>query len=182
MLKILTILIPTLFFVGCSTEQLIDYAVDEYNKDDENPGGFQSEAEDIDKMLQINNQIRQEVSVTTPIAWSPSIALSAQSHADTIAASGAMEHSQSGYGENLYVSFSSASYEDAINSWYEEKIYYDYTGNSCAAGEECTHYTQLIWEETTEVGCGKASNESRTATAIVCQYNPPGNQVGEQPY
>ncbi len=185
-LKIALFSLSTLLFVGCGTEQLVDfaanYAAEKLKEDGENPDTVVSETEDIANMLLRNNEIRQEVFSGSPIYWSDALALSAQSHADTIAATGKLEHSQSGYGENLYVSFSSASYEDAVNSWYEEKVYYDYAGNSCTAGQECAHYTQLIWEESTEVGCGKASNEAQTATAVVCQYNPPGNQAGEQPY
>ncbi len=178
--------IIVLFFMGCGTEQLVEYAIDkgidEFKNDDNNPDELITEAEEIISMIQRNNEIRAEVFTDSPISWSPSIALSAQIHADTLAVSGRLEHSQSQYGENLFVSFDTASYSDAVNSWYEEKTFYDYASNSCTGGQTCGHYTQLIWQESTEVGCAKATTISQSATVIVCQYNPPGNYEGENPY
>jgi len=183
-LKIALFSLAALLFIGCGTEEIVNLAVDQYNqnKDSDDTGATVPTADEIAAMIQRNNEIRAEVSVLDPISWSPTLALSAQSHADTLATNGTLEHSQSGYGENIYASFEQASYSDAINAWYEEKNIYDYASNSCIAGQDCEHYTQLIWEETTEVGCGKAAIGTQNATVIVCQYNPPGNIAGEQPY
>ena len=49
-----------------------------------------------------------------------------------------------------------------------------------------SHFTQVVWKSTTQLGCGIAScpglfGESRgTATYHVCLYDPVGNVVGEE--
>lgn len=185
MLKFKFVLLPViiLFFSGCGTEELIDYAIDQATStDDPAVDVIIPEADQITGMIQRNNEIRGEVSVLVPLTWSSDLALSAQSHADVLATSGKLEHSQTPYGENLYAAFEHATYTDAVNAWYVEKSYYDYGSNSCIGGQDCSHYTQLIWEATTEVGCGKASIGTQNSTVIVCHYNPPGNIVGELPY
>jgi len=49
------------------------------------------------------------------------------------------------------------------------------TGNWSDVG----HYTQVIWKNTTEVGCGVA--RSNQGEIWVCNYNPPGNYQGQNP-
>ena len=183
-LKIAAFSFAALLFIGCGTEEFANLAIDQYNKnkDSDDAGIVVPEADEIAAMIQRNNEIRGEVGISTPLSWNTALAFSAQSHADTLAESGTMVHSQSGYGENIYASFEQASYSDAVNAWYAEKNYYDYASNSCIGGQTCEHYTQLIWEETVEVGCGRATIGTQNSTVIVCQYNPPGNIVGELPY
>ncbi|MEA3456870.1 MAG: CAP domain-containing protein [Campylobacterota bacterium] len=182
--KIALFSLVTIFFVGCGTEELANLAIDQYNKnkDSDDSSVIIPEADDIAAMIQRNNEIRGAVGVLVPLSWNTALAFSAQSHADTLAASGKLEHSQSGYGENIYTSFEQASYSDAVNAWFEENVYYDYESNSCIGGQECKYYTQLVWEATTEVGCGKASIGNQNSTVVVCHYNPPGNIEGELPY
>lgn len=185
MFKIKTTLLSllVLFFIGCGTAEVIDYAIDQVTEtDDPAVGMLVSEADEIASMIQRSNEIRGAVGVLVPLSWSSTLAISAQTHANTLAQSGTLEPSQSGYGENLYTSFEQASYTDAVNGWYGENIYYDYASNSCVGGQDCSGYTQLIWEATTEVGCGRASIGTQSSVVIVCQYNPPGNIPGELPY
>ena len=42
------------------------------------------------------------------------------------------------------------------------------------------HYTQMIWKNTTGVGCALATG--RAWDVLVCRYDPPGNYMGEAPY
>lgn len=51
------------------------------------------------------------------------------------------------------------------------------TGNWYDVG----HYTQIIWRDTKEVGCGYADRQG-TFDVLVCQYNPPGNYPGQKVY
>ncbi len=60
------------------------------------------------------------------------------------------------------------------------------SSNSCAAGKQCGHYTQLVWRDTERVGCGVANCNNvdgfGAGNLWVCNYDPPGNYVGERPY
>lgn len=60
----------------------------------------------------------------------------------------------------------------AVASWISEKANYNYAnddgnGAGCASGQTCGHYTQVIWKNTTMVGCGKATSASGW-TFVVC--------------
>lgn len=92
-------------------------------------------------------------------------------------------------GENLYISSAaSVTPYEAVASWAREAAFYDYATNTCANGETCGHYTQLVWRKTLAVGCGLAfcgsvANSGFTyATLVICDYAPGGNIIGEKPY
>jgi hypothetical protein len=77
-----------------------------------------------------------------------------------------------------------------VGQWGSEWSDYNYAANSCAAGRVCGHYTQLVWRGTTKVGCAKArctvnspfGAQLPTWDYFVCNYEPPGNFVGQKPY
>lgn len=133
-----------------------------------------------------NNEIRNDLYSNAPIKWNSILASSAQAYANRLANTGSFEHSGiSGYGENLFWSTKKSSYTDAINAWFGEVEDYDFATYTCKAGKVCGHYTQLIWKNTKQVGCGKALYKRGAnigATVIVCQYNPPGNYRGQKPF
>ena len=72
-----------------------------------------------------------------------------------------------------------------VQLWGAEKQYFQYgifpdvsiTGNWMDVG----HYTQIIWRNTTEVGCGSA-NGTDGMNRFVCRYSSPGNYVGLSVY
>jgi len=76
-----------------------------------------------------------------------------------------------------------ANYEfAAVDMWANEKAYYDYTTNS-GGGNVVGHYTQVVWQKTRKVGCGKAvSTTDMLGEHIVCRYSVAGNMLGEKPY
>ena len=93
----------------------------------------------------------------------------------------AFKHSNNSYGENLFMgTMGHYSVSDAIEAWADERKDYNYKKNQCKDGKVCGHYTQIVWQNTTEVGCAKViCNESEI---WVCNYNPPGNFIGQKPY
>ncbi|SFV65826.1 SCP-like family protein [hydrothermal vent metagenome] len=135
-------------------------------------------SEDITNMITRNNEIRREVFTGAEIKWNIAIEASAQVHADYLAQNNLFTHSGTSYGENLYASGAEASFVDAVNAWYREKAEYNTNTKTCNTGKTCGHYTQLIWKDTLEVGCAKSSSAS-WKTIVVCQYNPPGNYIGQ---
>uniref|UniRef100_A0A6B0V431 Putative antigen 5 protein n=1 Tax=Ixodes ricinus TaxID=34613 RepID=A0A6B0V431_IXORI len=62
--------------------------------------------------------------------------------------------------------------QDAVEAWYNESLKYDY--NSGGSSEETAHFTQLVWQSTTELGCGYRISMKGTVF-VVCNYFPQGN-------
>jgi hypothetical protein len=67
-----------------------------------------------------------------------------------------------------------------VQLWAGERPNYTYDTNSCAPNKVCGHYTQVVWANTTGVGCGTASQG--TWTVWYCDYVPAGNITGQRPY
>lgn len=136
---------------------------------------------DPDTIVAEHNQYRAEVSVP-PLAWSAEVAASAQAWADQLASTRSFHHSSTRYGENIWAGTAGAfSLHEMVTSWGDEKANFEYGTNSNSRnGAVVGHYTQIIWRNSTEVGCGLASGGG--TDYFVCQYNPPGNYVGQQPY
>jgi uncharacterized protein YkwD len=128
----------------------------------------------VQELLAAHNRYRAEVGVPF-LQWSDSLAAKAQQWADHLAATGAFDHS--GAGENLARATTGAkSLTGFVDMWGDEEKPFFNAGDLGAAG----HYTQVVWRNTTEVGCGLASANGNDT--LVCQYNPPGNVVGQAPF
>lgn len=146
-----------------------------------------------------HNAVRAEVGLPE-LAWSDELAGFAQEWADSLAQKNgcAIEHrprdykSAQGLGENIYwaspvrLSNGTSDQQDitperVVQRWAMEKANYSYAANSCRTGKECGHYTQIIWQQTTGVGCGRAVCADKSQV-WVCNYHPAGNQTGEKPY
>lgn len=151
------------------------------------PSSVRSQSADPQAYLTPHNAARSQVS-EQGLVWNNSLAAYALSWAqhqrDT--ANCALRHSNGPYGENIFWGYrSSAPFgpADAVNAWVSEKQYYNYPSNTCAAGQVCGHYTQVVWAKTTKVGCASVTcNDQYHSVFIICSYNPPGNYVGQTPY
>ncbi len=118
-----------------------------------------------------------------PLRWSDALAAKAQSWADHLAGIGQLIHS--GPGQNLAMA-SAGWYSPAqlAELWVGERANFtdgvfpetSSTGNWADTG----HYSQMIWRDTTELGCGFAAGGQ--FDVLVCDYDPPGNVMGEQAY
>jgi len=84
---------------------------------------------------------------------------------------------ESGVGENLYWSSSaSRTSTNAVVSWYNEINNYNFaTGKS--NGGVIGHFTQLVWDSSTKLGCGVAKGTG--GTYVVSRYLPAGNTQGQ---
>jgi pathogenesis-related protein 1 len=154
-----------------------------------------STAERFSGALASHNKIRAKHRLA-PLKWSNKLAAYSQQWANQLGAGNrcTMRH-RSGtppYGENLY--WSSAiiwtdgrreknrvSIRDVVKVWTDEERWYDYSRNRCQPGQRCGHYTQVVWRDTTEVGCAVKICNDKSQT-WVCSYNPPGNYSGVRPY
>ncbi|MBV6647658.1 MAG: pathogenesis-related family 1 protein [Cyclobacteriaceae bacterium] len=136
--------------------------------------------EEIKILIERHNYWRAEVGVG-PITWSEEMAVEANKWALELKKNCGFYHSKGKYGENLWKGTTGAyptSY--VVDAWGSEKADYKYKSNKCKTGKMCGHYTQIVWKNTTKVGCAKI--ECDGMTTWVCEYDPPGNWVGQKPY
>jgi len=90
------------------------------------------------------------------------------------------EHSGGPTGENLAAGYANAT--ASVDAWGLERTDYNFkkpTGFS----EKTGHFTQLVWGNTTSVGCAVESCQGENDTPgfyVVCEYYPPGNVVGNK--
>ncbi|KAG1472508.1 hypothetical protein G6F56_001498 [Rhizopus delemar] len=88
------------------------------------------------------------------------------------------EHSNTEYGENLGLGYS--SWEDLIiGGWYDE--YKNYNYSNPVFGMDTGHFTQVVWKDTTQIGCGVkvCNNLGEGYKLYTCNYNTSGNYEGE---
>lgn len=147
------------------------------------------------EMLAAHNKARASAKPTPkpalpPLTWSPEAAKVAQ----TYAAECRFEHNpkRGKYGENLAAAAPPGSKTNAgvVEDWMSEASDYSYASNTCAPGKACGHYTQVVWRNTTQVGCATVictknspfGSQAPTWQLWVCNYSPPGNYVGQKPY
>ena len=169
-------------------------------------GHFNVFAENINsnKILAAHNLLRDKVG-SPNLTWSSALQKEAQNWANELKSKGCpLIHSTSNFGENL--SWASpqklATKKDAngewiwtnsiqalsekqivVDGWGGEKQWFNYKTNECnaPAGKSCGHYTQIVWKNTTEVGCANAIC-SDASQVWVCNYSPAGNVIGQKPY
>ena len=144
-------------------------------------------AEEIRILINLHNKVRSSAGVG-PLAWSKSLAGYAQLWADHLASTSCrLEHRPNSgkrkqeYGENLFMG--TAGYygvADAVRAWESEKSFYHGEPLNSSNWYPSGHYTQLVWKNTSQIGCAKA--ECRGNIIVVCNYDPPGNVMGQKPY
>lgn len=138
------------------------------------------------RLLEAHNAARKAVGAA-PLIWSDVLASDARVWAQKLAQTGKFEHApqpkgKPAQGENLWMGTANAySAEDMVDAWIGEKQYYRRglfpKVSTTGAWSDVGHYTQMIWHNTTHVGCAIArDNEDEY---LVCRYSPPGNWIGQ---
>lgn len=149
-------------------------------------------AGEIDALLALHNAERCEVdpgAASMPlVTWNAALASVAQAYANGCSfahnASRSAQYQQaggSGYvGENIAWGSGGYSIAALAQLWANEESLWTYGpiggGNIAQVG----HYTQIVWANTTSIGCGAASCSG--TTFLVCNYAPGGNYTGQTPY
>ncbi|KAG1341838.1 Pathogenesis-related protein 1B [Cocos nucifera] len=131
-----------------------------------------------------HNTARSEVGVG-PIEWNSTLESYAVNYANQRAGDCQLIHSQGTYGENIYTGYGQGYSDgvDAVRYWYNEKPFYNYVWNQCSGGVDCLHYTQMVWRNSARIGCARVECSGFGGRYFVtCNYDPPGNILGERPY
>jgi hypothetical protein len=138
--------------------------------------------------LKVHNAERDRLSLP-PLVWDEDLARQAAVWARALTAKGRLEHSprdqRPGQGENLSMGtrgFYTPTF--LMQAWVEERKDYLHRPfpeiSRTGDWKDVGHYTQVVWRDTTAVGCAVAS--SRQWDYVVCRYSPPGNYMGERAY
>ncbi|KAK9144010.1 hypothetical protein Syun_013410 [Stephania yunnanensis] len=134
------------------------------------------------QFLYEHNMVRKQHN-EPPLAWNKTLMWYARAYAKKRVGDCEMTHSSGPYGENIYwgSEFDRHSATDAVRAWAGEATDYNKGSNECAQGKMCGHYTQMVWKDSTSVGCARARCADGGAF-VICSYDPPGNYVGESPF
>lgn len=139
-------------------------------------------------MLAEHNAARAEVGVA-PVTLDDDLNRQALAYAEELARTGVFQHSPSssrtGQGENLWNGTANFfSYSHMAQSWIGEKQYYVHgifpDVSTTGRWSDVGHYTQIIWANSTRLGCGIATGRGRDW--LVCRYAPQGNIRGQRAY
>ena len=141
-------------------------------------------------IVERHNYWREQVG-SPPLKWSDELAAYAQEWANELKRKNdcKMEHRPDKgpfaqqHGENLYWSKGkNREPGEVVDAWASELEFWNTETLEC--NKEwwyCGHYTQLVWHTSESVGCAMVKCEGGEEL-WVCNYNPPGNWVGEKPY
>ncbi|KAM3414527.1 hypothetical protein BST61_g9686 [Cercospora zeina] len=111
-----------------------------------------------------------------PVKWNDSLADYAQDWAKGCL----WQHSGGPHGENLAAGFANATL--AIDAWGDEETKYNYA--KAKFTEEAGHFSQLVWRNTTSIGCAEVEcntggDKGVKGKFLVCEYDPAGNVQGQ---
>lgn len=138
------------------------------------------------RMLDLHNDQRKAVGAP-PLRWDDKLEAAARDYAKLLAVRQDFNHSprrtRPGQSENLWRGTGGAyPVETMIGYWAEERSAFvpGIFPNISASRNwlDVSHYTQMIWPETTHVGCHV--QRSFPNDYLVCRYSPTGNKDGRR--
>ena len=153
--------------------------------------------------LKWHNNVRNMVSPPAcpplpPLVWHDALAELAQNYSQTCTNTTghnsqramAVKGIFSTVGENLYQGMGLHSSMNAgvvavrniTETWAMARKFYNHTANTCNASATCADYTQIVWSNTTHIGCGITNCTSPDRYIVVCNYGEAGNFTGQSPY
>lgn len=106
------------------------------------------------------------------LAWNKTLATFADKYLDEVECD--FKHSGGPYGENLAQGYPTAA--QGVEGWGDERNEYDFKKGEFT--HETGHFTQLVWKNTSTVGCGRRLC-GENGWYLVCEYWPRGNVIGE---
>lgn len=124
-----------------------------------------SEQRDIVNNINLMRGLQED---TPSVSWSSKAASSAQDKVADYNCNGGTSLSNDDYGYTVYVGKGGVA--GAVASWYNGVNFYDF--NNPQINSDDRDFIQLVWVQSTSVGCAKRSCGSNTV--YLCQYYLPG--------
>lgn len=141
-----------------------------------------------EQILAAHNAERARAGVGS-LRWNNDLALGAREWSEYLASTGKFEHSSNSpgepqVGENIWGGTPGRFTPNGmVSAWIAEKRNFQPgrfpTNSATGRIQDVTHYTQVVWGQTTEVGC--AISRGKAEEILVCRYSAPGNIVGQSP-
>ena len=148
-----------------------------------------AQTNDFEKqILDAHNRERATLGLK-PLTWNATLAAGAKAWAAHLAETGLRAHSKpaerGNTGENIFAGTAGGyTPDEMVGGWLAEKP--NFVNGAFPAVVKAGdwhvvgHYSQIVWRNTTEIGCGLATGGG--SDIMVCRYNPAGNLVGQVPY
>ena len=139
------------------------------------------------RLLDAHNAERARAGVPA-LRWADSLEAEARGWAQELIAGDTFAHDPRphGHGENLWTGWGGRVWtpEEMVGEWAAEQTNYVHGPfpNVSRTGRwaDVAHYTQLVWRDTTHVGCAVERLGDRSVLA--CRYAPPGNIDGREAF
>ncbi|XP_053819941.1 peptidase inhibitor 16-like isoform X2 [Vidua chalybeata] len=138
----------------------------------------------LDEHNKYRSQVSPPAKAMMKMTWDADLEVDAQEHAEKCSWT-----QNGGPGRlNLFATASTLDVELAIEEWNGERKFYNLTTSTCVPGQTCDNYTQVVWAETTRIGCGSSFCKkihgigTENAHLLVCSYYPPSNIKDKKPY
>ncbi len=138
----------------------------------------------LKEFLTLHNQERETLELPA-LEWSEELQQSAQLLASTMAFKDKFEQGNTGYGENSWSGVNNgATFEEIFELWSAGKAHFQadqpVPKNCTQSFEQCADYSQIVWSQTTHIGCAAAASIENDY--IVCHYSPAGNIQDQKAY
>ncbi|KAH8873832.1 Cysteine-rich secretory protein LCCL domain-containing 2 [Schistosoma japonicum] len=141
------------------------------------------------ELLRLHNKYRQDLvdckvegqppaKYMSKLRWNHELAKQAK----TLASKCILKHKRASSKRFEWVGQNMAIYpsiQEGVYAWFNEHKMFNYYGGKC---RQCLHYTQMVWANTTDIGCGVAKCPEYKGLSIVCNYGPGGNWINDNPY
>uniref|UniRef100_A0A803VHC4 Peptidase inhibitor 16 n=1 Tax=Ficedula albicollis TaxID=59894 RepID=A0A803VHC4_FICAL len=140
----------------------------------------------VDEHNKYRSQVSPPARAMMKMTWDTELEALAQSYAEKCIWDHNKERGRRG--ENLFAMAPTLELEFAVEDWNGEEKFYNLTTSTCVPGQMCGHYTQVVWSNTHQIGCGAHfcekidGIETENMHLLVCNYYPPGNMKGKKPY
>ena len=130
------------------------------------------------KMISLHNELRRKYN-SPDLLEDNNLNIEADEYADNILLNEPQKsnaYANGLYGENIIV-IDKKEETTIFNKWADEEKNYDFTKKKYS--KDASHFTQIIWKGTRNIGIGFSHDVVNKIYCIVALYNPPGNTLGE---